>query len=318
MRKITFFIFVFYVSIACSQVKKASVVGFYNVENLYDTINDPTKNDEQFLPTGEYRWTSERYNDHVKKLAQVMDDMGNILAMGVAEIENSQVLYDLLKARKSNKLGVVHYDSDDERGVDVGLFYDSTRLKLQTSGFIRFRTVTTDITTRDILWAKFNFKKESIYFMVNHWPSRRGGAEKSEPNRLKAAELAVQFMDSVMRIDPDANFIFMGDLNDYPQDVAPKKVAERLTPMITKESGKYGGSYNYRDEWDVLDHIMVSPTLFNTKKLKVVKNSGEIISFPYLIEQYKGKDVPFRVYAGSKYLGGYSDHLPVKIEVLLK
>lgn len=303
---------------ACAQSKKSSYIGFYNVENLFDTINDPSKNDEDFLPKGDLMWTSERYQDHVKKLAQVMNDMGDIVAMGVVEIENKNVMRDILNQRKKNKLGIVHYDSPDERGVDVGLFYDSTRLNLQHSGYIRFRTVTTDIPTRDIVWAKFLYKKQPVYFMVNHWPSRRGGAENSEPNRLKAAEMAANFIDSITRIEPQSSFVFMGDLNDYPQNSAPQIISKRLTPMISKSSGEYGGSYNYRGEWDVLDHIMVSEKLFTSKPFSVLKNSGQILSFPYLMEEYKGQKVPLRVYAGKKYLGGYSDHLPVRIGVRLK
>jgi hypothetical protein len=318
MKKIVFIWFLTFVFVACAQSKHERIIAFYNVENLYDTINDPVKNDEQFLPEGEYKWTSERYNDHIKKIAHVMDDMGTILAMGVAEIENKTVLQDVLKQRKNNKLGIVHYDSPDERGVDVGLFYDTTLLTLQNSGFIRFKTVTTDITTRDIVWAKFFYKNQSIYFLVNHWPSRRGGEESSEPNRLKAAGLATNFMDSITKLEPTTSFVFMGDLNDYPQDKAPQLIAKKLTPMISKASGEFGGSYNYRGEWDVLDHIMVSSNLFTAKKLKVIQNSGKIFSPTYLIEEYKGQKVPFRVYAGAKYLGGYSDHFPVKINVKLK
>lgn len=318
MKRLVLLSVIFTVTTACAQVKKTSVIGFYNVENLFDTINDPNKFDEQFLPEGEYRWTADRYEDHVKKLAQVMDDMGDILAMGVAEVENATVMRDILKERSSNKLGIVHYESDDARGVDVGLYYDSTRLSLINSGYIRFKTVTSDNATRDIIWAKFSYKKVSLYFLVNHWPSRRGGAEESEPNRLKAAELAANFIDSISVTDTKAAFIFMGDLNDYPQDAAPKMIAKRLTPMISKASGEFGGSYNYRGEWDVLDHIMVSASLLCNKKISVVSNSGKILSFPYLMTEYKGKQVPNRVYAGAKYLGGYSDHLPVQIEVQLK
>lgn len=317
-KRIVGFLLFFTITTIYSQIDETSVIGFYNVENLFDTINDPNVNDEQFLPDGDYKWTSERYYDHVEKLAQVFDDYGDILAMGVAEIENRMVMEDILKYRQSNKLAIVHYDSEDARGVDVGLYYDSTRLKLDDSGFIRFRTVTSDITTRDIIWAKFFYKKQPLYFLVNHWPSRRGGAEASEPNRVLAAELALKFIDSVSVADKKAAFVFMGDLNDSPQDKAPKIISNRLSSMISKESGTYGGSYLFRGEWDVLDHIMVSKSLYTNKKFKVLENSGEIISFPYMIEQYKGNDVPFRVYVGRKYLGGYSDHFPVRIKVQLK
>lgn len=306
------------VTSACAQVKKTGIIGFYNVENLYDTLNDPDKDDEEFLPEGKNQWTQERYNDKLKKMAQVMNDMGNLLVLGVCEIENERVLRDVLKQRTDNKLAIVHYDSDDARGVDVGLFYDSTQLKLDNSGYLRYRTVVEDKPTRDILWAKFSAGKQNVYFLVNHWPSRRGGEKESEPNRLKAADVARNFIDSVTLVDKKAAFVFMGDLNDYPTNTAPLKIAEKLTPMITKASGEFGGSYNYRGEWDVLDHIMVSSSLFKNKGFTVISNSGKILSFPYLMTVYKGNKVPNRLYAGDKYLGGYSDHLPVSIEVQLK
>jgi predicted extracellular nuclease len=108
----------------------------------------------------------------------------------------------------------------------------------------------------------------------------------------------------------------MGDLNDYPTDKAPQLIDEKLNPLITKESGEFGGSHNYKETWDVLDHIFVSPSLQNSKKgFKVCSSSGKIHSFSFLLTEYKGQIVPFRTYGGSTYLGGYSDHLPVSIEL---
>lgn len=301
---------------AYSQTKGIGVVSFYNVENLYDTINDPNKNDEEFLPTGKNQWTGERYLNKLNKLNQVMTDMGDLLVMGVCEIENRQVLTDLLAQRKENKLAISHFDSDDARGVDVALFYDSTRLKFQENGYLRFVLPKDGKATRDILWTSFVVgKKQKLYVLVNHWPSRLGGETESEPNRLLAAEKACQFIDSVQKVDSKAAFIFMGDLNDYPTNLSAQKVAERLTPMITKASGSFGGSYNYKNEWDVLDHMMVSNSLFKSKAFKVVAASGDILSLPYMITEYKGEKVTNRTYAGAKYLGGYSDHLPVRFMV---
>lgn len=296
-----------------------STIGFYNVENLFDTINDPTIDDEEFLPQAENQWNSKRYHEKIQHINQVMDLMGkNLVALGTCEIENEQVLREVIQfnPKRANKWGVVHYNSSDARGIDVGLLYDSTKLRLIQSGYLRFPLATdTEGTTRDILWAKFVRKKDTLFMMVNHWPSRRGGEEKSEPNRLAAAQKARIFIDSIEKSNPSYSLVFMGDLNDYPTNNAPKLVAEKLTPMITKESGKFGGSYSYKGQWDVLDHIMVSPNLAQGKKPKV--NLGTIYSPDFLLEEFKGNTVPFRTYGGRNYLGGFSDHLPVSIPIKL-
>ncbi len=306
-----------FAAVSCKTIQ--SNVAFYNVENLYDTINQP-HDDEEFLPNGKNEWTSERYLTKLDRLNQVLDSMGHLTLVGFGEIENRQVIEDLVNASKNRKhFKTVHFDSPDLRGVDVGLIYNPKLLKLQDEGFLRFN-IENPYTpyTRDILWAKFTHKKDTLFAMVNHWPSRRGGQDASEVNRIIAATHARQFIDSVMQVSPKSQIVFMGDLNDYPQDKAPKMIAEKLNPMITKTSGKFGGSYNYRSEWDVLDHIMVSPNAFDPGAIQFVKGSGEIISSDFLMDEYKGERVPKRNYAGSKYLDGYSDHLPVRVKVSFK
>lgn len=298
--------------------KDTHVIGFYNVENLFDTIDQP-HNDEEFLPNGKNKWTSERYLDKLKKMNQVIDSMGNVAILGMCEIENAQVLKDLNNASALRKnYGVVHFESADDRGIDVGMIYNASVLKLSKSGFIRFQIENPETpNTRDIVWAKFTHKKDTLFALVNHWPSRRSGSDESEPNRLKAAQMAANFIDSVMAASPKSKIVFMGDLNDYPTNKSAQMIAERLTPMITKTSGKFGGSYSYKNEWDVLDHMMVSPNAYEGK-LRFVQNSGKIMSNDFLIEEFKGNLVPKRNYAGNKYLDGYSDHLPVKVGVILK
>ena len=209
----------------------------------------------------------------------------------------------------------MHYESLDNRGIDVALIYDSSSLKLSASGFVRYAMPEGDSPSRDIVWAKLLQGKDTIVAMVNHWPSRSGGEEKSEPKRLIAANAARKFIDSLQKASPTAKIVFMGDLNDYPTNTSAKMIAEVLTPMITKESGAYKGSYNYRGDWDVLDHIMVSSNFIAKKKSTVVSNSGKIYSNDFLLNEYKGDILPFRTYGGTKYLGGYSDHLPVSIGI---
>lgn len=317
-------IFAFTLVIAISlQAQTTREIAFYNVENLFDTL-DGANDDAEFLPAGKNAWNSARYNEKLDHINKVFDNFSNPLFIGMCEIENATVVRDVMKhSVKLNNYGLVHYESADARGVDVALIYDSSTMKLVESGYIRFTLPGAEArATRDIVWGKFSYKKETIVVMVNHWPSRGGGQEASEPNRLEAAKNARTFIDSLLSENKNAKIVFMGDLNDYPSNKAPQSVAEKLTPQITALSGDFGGTYNYKGEWDVLDHIMVSNGMINKKckqkkSISLVPNSGEIHAFDFLLEEYKGQVVPFRTYGGSKYLGGYSDHLPVSIEVSL-
>ena len=298
----------------------ASSIAFYNVENLYDTINQP-HDDEEFLPEGKNQWTQERYLTKLNRINQVLDSMGKLTIVGFGEIENRNVVEELNAASSTRKnFKTVHYDSPDLRGVDVAMIYNPDHLKLIKDGYLRFNISNPNTPyTRDILWAKFSSKKDTVIAMINHWPSRRGGQEASEVNRMIAAEVAAKFIDSVKTASPNTQIIFMGDLNDYPEDKAPQLIAKRLTPMITAESGKFGGSYNYNSEWGILDHIMVSQHKIGTfKNFNILPNSGEIFQRDFMLDTYKGQIVPKRNYAGSKYLDGYSDHLPVRIRVWVK
>ncbi|MEJ6617022.1 MAG: endonuclease [Crocinitomicaceae bacterium] len=317
LNKITSYFFLAFIgisSVACSQTKRS--IAFYNVENLFDTQDDPKIDDAEFLPSAEREWNNERYNEKLKHINEVFELFNSPLIIGICEIENEQVVRDIVNYDKLKaNYGVVHYESIDERGIDVALIYDSTSMKLIQSGIIRYNMPEGDRPSRDIVWGKFLFGKDTIMGMVNHWPSRSGGEEASEPKRMIAATAAREFIDSVQKYSPKTMIAFMGDLNDYPTNNSAKLIAELLTPMITKESGEYKGSYNYRGEWDVLDHIMISANFFSGKKVKAIKDSGKIYSNSFLLEVYKGDTVPFRTYGGKKYLGGYSDHLPVSIEL---
>lgn len=301
--------------VQCAVAQKTYSIAFYNTENLFDTIDGPN-DDAEFLPQSKSEWNSVRYQEKLTHIRQVMNDLKRPMIVGFSEIENKSVLSDLIKEGYTN-YGIVHYESPDLRGIDVGMIYNKNLLKLKESGKIRFILPGDSIPlTRDIVWAKFACKKEVFYVLVNHWPSRRSGADESEPKRMKAAEVGAHFIDSLLTSNPSEKIVYLGDLNDHPQDKAPQIIQERLTPVITATSGEYGGTYNYKEEWGVLDHIYVSKGM-QSGKMQMKENSGNISSFPYLITEYKGKKVPFRTYGGDKYLGGYSDHLPVSIEILV-
>jgi predicted extracellular nuclease len=313
--KYTLFLFVLFIASTGFSQKKASVV-FYNVENLFDTLDTPNQVDEEYLPSTEKNWNSTKYWEKIGHINKVMNEFDNIALMGVCEIENKAVLKDVVKGQKQ-KLKIVHYESADERGIDVGLLYNKKIFCLKKKGYLRF-TLMYDgepKPTRDILYAELKHKKERIYVLVNHWPSRRGGEEESEPSRMLASQTAKNYIDSVLLIHPNAKIIMMGDLNDYPENKSVQNIMQVLSPMITKASGKFGGSHSYKDEWNILDHLLVSPALQNTSGLRALTNSGKIHDFDYLFEVWKGNTVPFRTYVGNKHLGGYSDHLPVSFDI---
>lgn len=302
-----------------SQDFKSNIL-FYNVENLFDTLDTPGKDDQEFLPEGKNEWNTARYLEKLQHINQVIKELNSPVIIGLCEIENRAVVEDIITTGYlGGKYAVVHYESLDNRGIDNAILYDSTQLTLVEDGILRFDMPDKDSPSRDIVWAKFKRGQEHLVVMVNHWPSRRGGEMISEPKRLIAANAAAEFIDSLKNSDKNSQIVFMGDLNDYPSDRAPKMISERLTPLITEKSGEFGGSNNYRGEWNILDHIMVSkPALKKKGAISVNKKSGTIHEFEYLLTEYKGNIVPFRTYGGGNYLGGYSDHLPVSIEITLK
>ncbi|MFM7683034.1 MAG: endonuclease/exonuclease/phosphatase family protein [Bacteroidota bacterium] len=314
MKNIFIISFISIFNIACSQ--KTTKIAFYNTENYFDTI-DGSNDDAEYLPSSKLKWDKAKYEDKRKHVVEVIQALNYPTLIGFCEIENKFVLDDLIQSNKKLKnYKPVHFDSPDLRGIDVGFIYNSSLLKLLNSGNIRFTLPgDTEPRSRDIVWAKFAFKKDTIFAMVNHWPSRR--TNDSEPKRVKAAESARMYIDSVLNVNPNAKIVFMGDLNDHPEDKAPSLIAEKLTPMILKTSGEFGGTHTYKGEWGILDHIMVSKG-FTSGKLSVIPSSGKINSFEFLMEEYKGNKQPKRTFVGEKYLGGYSDHLPVSIDLKIK
>lgn len=314
-----FYLFLFFtaISITCF-TQKSERIAFYNVENLFDTIDGPN-NDAEFLPTGKKIWNSDKFLEKINHVNQVFCELNTPMLIGLCEIENVNVLNEIISKNKALKYyKTVHYDSKDARGIDVGMIYNSKKLKVADQGFIRYILPgQSQASSRDIVWAKFTYKKESFYAMTNHWPSRRGGTEKSEEKRLKAANSARHFIDSLLNMDPNTKIILMGDLNDYPSNKSVQLIMEKLHPKIVSSSNKFGGTHNYKGEWNILDHICISNGWKNGK-LRAASNHGTILTLEELLSTYKGNIVPFRTYGGSKYLGGYSDHLPVYIELNVK
>ena len=263
--------------INAQEKKKFAVrtVAFYNVENLFDTINDPHKFDDDRTPEGADRWTSKVYNDHVHKIAKVISEIGSDVTkhapdiVGLAEIENEAVVRDLINTEYLRKYnyGIVHYESPDARGVDVALIYKKSVFK-PTASFPHPLYLTKDdgkpLYTRDQLLVSGELDGEMIHFIVNHWPSRFGGEAKSRPSREKAAALNKKIIDSLLSKDPNAKVIAMGDFNDDPINSGFKNV---LKTKDKKEDVKQGELFNpmeamlkkgmgtlaYQDGWNLFD-----------------------------------------------------------------
>jgi endonuclease/exonuclease/phosphatase family metal-dependent hydrolase len=313
-------------------------VVFYNVENLFDTENDSTINDEEFLPDGDNHWTPYRYHEKLDHISKVFLNLGGWempAVIGMCEIENQRVLDDLVRLTglKNFDYEIVHEDSPDRRGIDVGLLYRPDVFRYLKHDIIRIHfPFAPDVLTRDVLYVSGVVAGDTLHVFVNHWPSRLGGQEASEPRRVFVAEQIRHWVDSIFTIDQQANILIIGDLNDGPED---KSIAEALraageltelqSPGLLdamhtlKKKGL--GSHKYNGEWKTLDHVILSSALLDTTNvLSALPEHVVIFQGEWLLEddvQSPGKK-PFRTYAGPRYLGGYSDHLPVFVDLHVK
>lgn len=370
---------------------QAAGIGFYNVENLFDTIKsagyiDGTKDyqdqfyhisiaesdipsyakdttlckcvlneknvhgkkiirslilQEEFSPQGPKAWNTEKYNQKLRNISKVISNLGASITktapvvVGMAEIENRQILEDLVNqpALKPFNYGVVHYNSWDKRGIDVGLIYQKSRFKVLETHKYELVTYDSDGTrdyTRDILRVTGLLDGEEISFIVNHWPSRRGGEAVSSPKRKAAGELLKAIFAEMREKNPNAKVIAMGDFNDDPVDKSfsegvrakgdikhlnPDDIYNAMLPLY--KAGQ--GTLAYRDSWNLFDQLLFSQPLIGNDYQSYQMYKTEIYSPSYLISQegsYKG--FPSRMFGGNKYnYNGYSDHFPV-FTVLLK
>lgn len=309
-----------------------AVIGFYNVENLYDTINDPNKNDEEFLPTGANEWTGKRYIEKLNHMARVVSEIGTeanpdgLAILGMCEVENKLVLEDLVKQEKikGRNYGIVHYDSPDLRGVDVALIYQPKYFKVTNSKSYRLIAPgRTDFFTRDQLVVSGLLDGEMIHVIVGHWPSRRGGEKRSEPNRIEAAKLSRHIVDSIYTIDENAKVIVMGDLNDDPTNKSIQKYLNATGDKALVTGNKlYNPMYDlhmkgigtlaHRDVWGIFDQTILTPEWIKNDYSSFRFYSAKVYNKPYLVQKdgnFEG--YPFRTYSGGVYTAGYSDHFAV-------
>jgi predicted extracellular nuclease len=315
--------------------QKQLTIGFYNVENLFDTVDNKYKEDEDFLPEGKLKWNTKRYETKLDHLAKVISELGgNELpdVLGMCEVENRVVVQDLISQPllKPGKYDIAHFESPDERGIDVALIFKKKVFTLiESKAFkINFPEDPKD-KTRDILLVKLvKNKKDTICFIVNHWPSRLGGTEISEPKRRYVAKRVREVFDSLLAKNFQQKVIIMGDFNDEPSN---KSISEDLKCKFDKSQLSYNDLYNpmmdlknagkgsivYRKENEMIDQFMLSQSLcFDGNKMHYISGSAQVNMPDYLVEteeKYKGS--PLRTYAGAKYLGGYSDHFAVSIKL---
>ena len=317
-----------------AQSAKASLIGFYNLENLFDTIDAPEVLDEEFLPGGKNAWTGAKYKDKLHNMARVISELGAEISpdgvgiLGVSEIENRSVLEDLVKepALISRQYKIVHFDSPDKRGVDVGLLYQAkyfTVTGAESVPLIIYGATGNRVYTRDILHVTGQMDGNEVHVLVNHWPSRRGGEAGSAPLRNAAATKCRMIFDSLAQANPDVNFIVMGDFNDDPTDPSLKhylkakgsvekvRPGELYNPMLPEfKAGR--GTLAHNDAWSLFDQIVISYGLLKGTGGGYKLYKTEIFNKKFLIQK-SGNFVgyPFRTFDNNTYINGYSDHFPV-------
>lgn len=311
--------------------KELACIGFYNLENLFDTINDPEKFDEEYTPEGKNNWNEKKYHEKLFNMSHVISLLGKegcpegISLLGVSEIENRKVLEDLVKqpALVSRNLQIVHSESPDKRGIDVGLLYNPKRFELVESKSFRLNALKNDgdtLFTRDQLLVTGLLGKEKIHVIVNHWPSRSGGEKISRPSRNAAADLCRSICDSLSKSDPSAKILIMGDLNDDPfNDSVKKHIKTKAEKSEMSDTFFYNpwenilkkgnGTLAYGDTWNLFDQILLSNPLMNANTQGYKYLTCKIFKEKFMIQ----KEGRFKGYPLRSFDGGYSDHFPVYV-----
>lgn len=297
---------------------------FYNLENLFDTIDDPKTLDDDFTEFSERKWNKKRFRKKIKKLGSVIQQIGYEdigfppAIVGVAEVENSYVLEQLVASKflQQKNYGVLHFDSPDERGIDTGLLYRKdyvTVLNAQAHQVLLNNEHGERDYTRDILCAHLEIEGHPFYVLVNHWPSRRAGAELTAPRRMAVAQRNLEIVETIKRKNPEARIVIMGDFNDDPksesvQHLVASGLYNPMELLLTHEVG----SLNYRGAWNLFDQILVSHNFMRQHGNNFQFSEASVFNMKHLTE-YDGKHKgnPFRTYLGKRYTGGFSDHFPI-------
>ena len=309
----------------------------YNCENLYDTEDDPNTNDDEFTPDGEKNWTKGRYKIKLINVAKAIRAAGNgtlPAIVGLLEVENKTVLNDLRNqdALKPANYRYVHKDSPDKRGIDVALLYNKDKIKLLDQKWIPVR-LSAKNRARDILYAKCQLENGSVlHVLVNHWPSMREGQTESEDKRIAAAKAVLHIVDSLRKAEDGANIVLMGDFNSTHSQAALANVLKvnhynkskgkgSLCDLTSRYDGNDNiGSHKYGGKWDVLDHMIVDGGMLDKNaRLFTTPYSSHICHEQFLLTQSKnGYYSPKRGFKGNTWTSGYSDHLPVSLDIYIR
>lgn len=325
-----------YASYAQQKSYGAYSLAFYNVENLFDTIDDPDNSgDDEYLPDGSYKWTNDKYEKKLDNIAKVISRLAREhtpmgpAVIGVAEVENRKVLEDLVKrpAIADMNLMVIHQESPDRRGIDVALLYNPALFEVENYKIHPYNAEESDYTTRDHLLVSGLLDGERVHVIVNHWPSRFGGA-RSSALREHAARNILAIADSIYSVEKDAKIVMMGDLNDDPNDKSLKDVLKaKKRQQDVRPNGWYNpmwnlfdkgvGSLAYQGKWNLFDQIVISHSLLGKDYSTLKYWKAEVFNKDFLIQKEgKDKGYPHRTFSGNTFIDGYSDHFPTLIYLL--
>ncbi|MCG8582065.1 MAG: endonuclease [Bacteroidales bacterium] len=297
---------------------------FYNVENLFDCENDSIKQDDEFTPEGDKHWNNYRLNNKIKGISKTIlavNEWNPPAIIGLCEIENNYTLKKLIYNTGLSNLGYqyIHYESMDRRGIDVALLYRKNIFKLIKSSPIQLSDPTEHFYTRDALYVKGIILTDTLHIIVNHWPSRRGGELTTETKREKVARCISSKIDSIRTIEKDPKLVIIGDFNAEIESSSLQHLlstADIKSELKTRDlrMNAIQGSHKYQGKWSLIDHILISGNWLNNQSYSF---NHHIVSLPFLLEEdktYSGYK-PHRTYAGPRYIGGISDHLPVIIKI---
>ena len=329
---ITILCSLYFYTLSFSQTKVSRVV-FYNVENLFDTLDDPKKRDNDFLPQGRYRWNSYKYFNKIKNLGKVLVNIGASGApdlIGLCEVENRKVVEDLKNKSPLRKwsYGISHFESKDPRGIDVALLYKKEAFQIHKEEKIIIRQEGRR-AMRDVLYVKGSFKanKDTLHIFVNHWSSNYSGAFKANLKRQVTARKLKTVLDSIRNLNPQAKLLLMGDFNTSPSDAVLDEILgakdfseySNSAPLYNlmhsvEKNGK--GTYRLKKEFVenlTLDHFIVSQSLLQSESnTRVLDRRAHVFDKKWL---YNKKGMPKRTHRGPKYEAGFSDHLPVYLDL---
>lgn len=309
----------------------------YNVENLMDTLDNPNAIDEEFTPMTKKNWNTERYNKKINDLATVLcsidDDQAPDL-IGLVEVENRKVVEDLMNNEQfgAKNYKIVHEETTDHRGIDLAFVYNPKVFKYISHEQLHvFDNEGKPYRTREILHVKGIVGKDTMYVFVNHWKSRSGGTKETEEMRIWSAKVLKSKIDYVLKINPNANILCLGDFNDTPFNKSISEVVDasldsiftsknEIYNLTAYEAKKKRGTYSYNGEWFMLDNILISQNMMNKKNRVYAPEPAKIFDDD-MVSFYNPKadhKTPNKTYGGKNYYGGISDHFATYVYFIVK